>query len=75
MLDPNKNKTPGASRQEGTDRPQQNQEIERENENVAAAYKEASKDIEEDPDMGLSGPNDDLDESESARLGEKTDLV
>ncbi|HEY0679562.1 MAG TPA: hypothetical protein VGD17_14860 [Chitinophagaceae bacterium] len=50
--------------------------IKKENENVAAAFEEASKDIEADPDLSIHSPNDDLDEEESARLGEdKTDLV
>lgn len=40
------------------------------------AYREAEKDIETDPDLSAGSPNDDLDEGESARLGEdKTDLV
>lgn len=52
------------------------QDIEKENENVAAAYEEASKDIEQDADLSIHSPNDDLDEGETARLGEdKTDLV
>lgn len=61
------------------DRNQQNdqrQDINKENENVAAAYEEASKDIDQDPDLSIHSPNDDLDEGETARLGEdKTDLV
>lgn len=52
------------------------QDIDRENENVAAAYEEASKDIEQDADLSIHSPNDDLDEGETARLGEnKNDLV
>lgn len=40
------------------------------------AHKEAMDDIDEDPDFSLHSPNDDLDEGETARLGEdKTDLV
>lgn len=50
-------------------------DIDRENENVANAYEEASKDIEQDPDLSIHSPNDDLDEGETARLGEKTDLI
>ncbi|MGB8191292.1 MAG: hypothetical protein WCF67_05195, partial [Chitinophagaceae bacterium] len=64
------------------DRDQQNNEvsprrdIEKENENVAAAYEEASKDIDKDPDLSIHSPKDDLDEGETARLGgDKTDLV
>jgi hypothetical protein len=52
------------------------QDIDKENQNVAAAYEEASKDIEQDPDLSIHSPNDDLDEGETARLGEdRTDLV
>jgi hypothetical protein len=41
-----------------------------------AALEEAMHDIDEDPDLSLHSPNDDLDEGESARLGENTqDLV
>jgi len=45
-------------------------------ENVAGAHDEAINDIEQDPDFSLPTPNDDLDEGETARLGEdKTDIV
>jgi nitric oxide reductase activation protein len=54
---------------------QPRQDIDRENENVAAAYQEASKDIEQDPDLSIQSPNDDLDEGEAARLGENTGLI
>jgi hypothetical protein len=40
------------------------------------AHDEALSDIEEDPDFSAGTPNDDLDEGETARLGEdKTDLA
>ena len=40
------------------------------------AREEALGDIEEDADLSIHSPNDDLDEGETARLGEdKTDLV
>jgi hypothetical protein len=40
------------------------------------AHEEALHDIENDPDISVHSPNDDLDEGETARLGEdKTDLV
>jgi hypothetical protein len=45
-------------------------------ENVAAAHEEAINDIDQDPDFSMHTPNDDLDEGESARLGEdKTDII
>ena len=40
------------------------------------AHDEAIHDIEDDPDFSAHTPNDDLDEGETARLGEdRTDLV
>lgn len=40
------------------------------------AREEAMGDIEQDADLSVHSPNDDLDEGETARLGEdKTDLV
>jgi hypothetical protein len=45
-------------------------------ENIKAAHDQAEHDIEQDPDLSIHSPNDDLDEGETARLGEdKTDLV
>ena len=45
-------------------------------EDVENAHKEADRDILADPELSAHSPNDDLDEEESARLGEdKTDLV
>ena len=45
-------------------------------EQVKAAHDQADEDIARDPDLSIHSPNDDLDEEESARLGEdKTDLV
>ena len=35
------------------------------------AFEEAMDDIEQDPDLSVHSPNDDLDEDESARLGEE----
>lgn len=35
-----------------------------------AAHEEAMHDIEEDPELSAHSPNDDLDEGETARLGE-----
>jgi hypothetical protein len=48
----------------------------RERELADAAHEEAIHDIDEDPDFSAHSPNDDLDEGETARLGEdKTDLI
>ena len=43
--------------------------------NADAAREEAMDDIEQDADLSVHSPNDDLDEGETARLGEDTDLV
>lgn len=41
-----------------------------------SAQKEAEKDLKKDPEWSAHHPNDDLDEGETARLGDdKTDLV
>ena len=48
----------------------------RERELSERAHEEAMEDIEHDPDLSIHSPNDDLDEGETARLGEdKTDLI
>jgi hypothetical protein len=45
-------------------------------EKIAAAHEVAEKDMEEDAEFTASSPNDDLDEGETARLGEEhTDLI
>lgn len=70
MLSPDKRKPAGNEQEQ-----QPRQDINKENENLAAAYEEASKDIDQDPELSAHSPNDDLDEGETARLGENTDLV
>jgi hypothetical protein len=42
---------------------------------TAIARVKAEKDIEDDPEFSAKSPNDDLDEGETARLGEETDLI
>jgi len=45
-------------------------------EKVIAAHDQAEKDILSDPELSIHSPNDDLDEGETARLGEdKNDLA
>lgn len=45
-------------------------------ENLTAAHDQAEEDIEHDPDFNLPTPNDDLDEGETALLGDdKIDLI
>ncbi|MBD0333770.1 MAG: hypothetical protein ICV66_14080 [Chitinophagaceae bacterium] len=40
-----------------------------------SAHTEAEKDMEDDAEFTASSPNDDLDEGETARLGEETPLI
>jgi hypothetical protein len=40
-----------------------------------AAHAAAEMDMENDAELTANSPNDDLDEGESARLGENTDLI
>lgn len=52
------------------------QEISKKEKNIESkAHREAEKDIEQDANLPIHSPNDDLDEGETARLGENTDLV
>ena len=45
-------------------------------EDIKAAHDQAEKDIEQDAELSIHSPNDDLDEGETARLGEdKTDMI
>ena len=41
-----------------------------EKKSALAAHEQAEHDMEEDPDLSIHSPNDDLDEGETARLGE-----
>lgn len=43
-----------------------------EQEAARVAHEQADRDIASDPDLSVHSPNDDLDEGESARLGEDT---
>jgi hypothetical protein len=42
---------------------------------AADAHRQADRDMEDDAELTASNPNDDLDEGETARLGERTDLI
>lgn len=42
---------------------------------ITDAHQAAEQDMEDDAEFTASSPNDDLDEGETARLGENTDLV
>ena len=44
-------------------------------EHVKEAREQAAADIENDADLSVSSPNDDLDEGESARLGENVNDI
>lgn len=43
--------------------------------NIQLAHEQADKDMEKDAELTARNPNDDLDEGESARLGNNADLV
>jgi hypothetical protein len=48
----------------------------KERKQAAAAHEEAEKDMDNDAELSAHSPNDDLDEGETARLGEeKTDMI
>jgi hypothetical protein len=46
-----------------------------EREQAASAHDQAEEDMDDDAELTAQSPNDDLDEGESARLGEDTDLI
>ena len=72
QMEPNKHQ--GDSDKRGDDQKKKTLD-ERRNE-VEKAHEQADRDIANDPDFNASSPNDDLDEGESARLGENnTGLV
>lgn len=48
---------------------------EKEKEVTRNAHQQAETDISNDAEFSAHSPNDDLDEGESARLGEQTDLI
>ena len=62
-------------RNKNTDQRSSNESQEKENKNVAQAHQQAEEDMKEDADLSIHSPNDDLDEGETARLGENTDLI
>lgn len=45
-----------------------------EKDTAASAHEQADKDMDQDADFAPGSPNDDLDEGESARLGEDTPI-
>lgn len=62
--------------QEKTKIPGQNAGAPGEKASVDSAHIEAEKDIEADPELSAHNPNDDLDEAETARLGDgKNELI
>lgn len=52
-----------------------NSKNENDKEKVKEAHEQADDDIAKDPDLSIHSPNDDLDEGETARLGDETGLV
>jgi hypothetical protein len=55
--------------------PLSNEITDKQREQAAAAHEQADRDMEDDVELTSGSPNDDLDEGESARLGEETDLI
>jgi hypothetical protein len=72
-----RNNTTGSEEQKGHHEHPLPQEIKNsERAQAEKAHEAADKDIEEDADLSIHSPNDDLDEGETARLGEdETGLV
>lgn len=68
---------PGNNKQQGKHEHPLPQEIgNTEKKQAIKAHNEAEKDMEQDAELTAHNPNDDLDEGETARLGEeKTDLI
>ena len=68
---------PGNNKQQGKHEHPLPQEISKaEKKQSIQAHDEAEKDMEQDAELTAHNPNDDLDEGETARLGEdKTDLI
>jgi len=55
--------------------PLKNEISDEQRQEVARAHQQADHDMEADVELTASHPNDDLDESETARLGEETGLI
>ena len=47
----------------------------REKQQALSAHQQADEDMEEDAELTAHSPNDDLDEGETARLGENNDFI
>ena len=70
----NRNNNSGGEAKHENPLPQEISQQQREQ--TQAAHEEAMEDMEADPELSAHSPNDDLDEGETARLGEgKNDLV
>ena len=65
------NRSPDTDTNGRHEHPLPNEISKKEKEQAAAAHDSAEADIENDPDLSAQSPNDDLDEGESARLGEE----
>jgi hypothetical protein len=62
-------------KQKQNDQAPNRNEVGDDKEKVQKAHKEADRDIAADPEFSAHSPKDDLDEEESARLGNNTPLV
>ncbi|HEY6977620.1 MAG TPA: hypothetical protein VH396_15085 [Chitinophagaceae bacterium] len=65
-----KNKKPAIYKKQQPDRAMQHDLDADKKEHVKEAREQADADIEKDADLSIHNPNDDLDEGETARLGE-----
>ena len=71
-----RNTTNGKKEQGHHEHPLPHEISNRERKAAEAAHEQADRDMEDDIELSAHSPNDDLDEGETARLGEdKTDLI
>ena len=76
MAEPKNPSSNEAAQQKGKHEHPLRQEVSEQDKQLAqSAHQEAEKDMEDDAELTAQNPNDDLDEGETARLGENTDLI
>ena len=72
----NEQKTPVVDYNSVKQKGEQKKDEQKDKDNIKQAHEQADEDIAKDADLSIHSPNDDLDEGETARLGEdETDLV
>lgn len=75
IMDNRTDNQPSPSQQGQHVHPLQQEISQQQKERNEAAHEAAEEDMTEDAELTASSPNDDLDEGETARLGEETDLI